>query len=86
MPLPQTDSIEALARFWDTHDLTEFADQVEEVPELIFARKAATVVPIQLQPQEIKAVRRVAQAQGKAEATLLREWIQCQPPSNFWMS
>ena len=31
--LPQTDSIQELAQFWDTHDLTEFADELEEVFE-----------------------------------------------------
>ena len=31
--LPDTDSIDELARFWDTHDLTDFArDRVTEVP------------------------------------------------------
>lgn len=73
--LPHTDSIEALARFWDTHDLTEFADQLEEVPEPVFVRKPETVVPLHLQPQEVAAVRRVAQTKGITEATLLREWI-----------
>jgi hypothetical protein len=34
--LPQTDSIEELARFWDTHDLTAFEDQLEEVTEPVF--------------------------------------------------
>ena len=27
--LPQTDSIEELAKFWDTHDLTEFESELE---------------------------------------------------------
>ena len=31
--IPQSDSIEELARFWDTHDLTDFEDQLEEVTE-----------------------------------------------------
>jgi hypothetical protein len=33
-----TDSIEALARFWDTHDLTEFEDGLQEVTESVFER------------------------------------------------
>ncbi len=36
--LPQTDSIQELARFWDTHDLTNFEDQMEEVTEPVFER------------------------------------------------
>jgi hypothetical protein len=33
--IPKTDSIEELARFWDTHDLTDFEDQLEDVSERI---------------------------------------------------
>jgi predicted KAP-like P-loop ATPase len=29
--IPNTDSISVLARFWDTHDASEFSDQLEEV-------------------------------------------------------
>ena len=29
--IPNTDSIEELSKFWDTHDLTDFEDQLEEV-------------------------------------------------------
>jgi hypothetical protein len=33
--IPQTDSIQELAPFWDRHDVTEFEDQLEEVEEPI---------------------------------------------------
>jgi hypothetical protein len=34
--IPHTDSIEELAKFWDSCDLTEFADDMEEVSEPVF--------------------------------------------------
>lgn len=34
--LPQTDSIQELAHFWDTHDLADFEDELEEVTEPVF--------------------------------------------------
>jgi len=34
--IPQTDSIEELAQFWDTHELTDFEDELEEVTEPVF--------------------------------------------------
>lgn len=37
--LPTTDSIRDLANFWDTHDLTDFDDQLEVVAEPVFERK-----------------------------------------------
>ncbi len=36
--LPQTDSIQELAKFWDTHDLTDFENDLEEVTEPVFER------------------------------------------------
>lgn len=37
--IPQTDSIQELAHFWDTHDVTDFEDQLEEVKEPVFEQK-----------------------------------------------
>ena len=34
--LPQTDSIQELAQFWDTHDVTDFEDELEEVTDSVF--------------------------------------------------
>jgi hypothetical protein len=36
--LPKTDSMQALAEFWQTHDLTDFEDQLEEVVDPVFVR------------------------------------------------
>jgi len=36
--LLQTDSVKELARFWGTHDLIDFEDQLEEVSETVFKR------------------------------------------------
>lgn len=41
--IPQTDSIKKLAEFWDSHDLTDFEEQLEEVTEKVFERQEALV-------------------------------------------
>lgn len=71
--IPQTDSIEELARFWDMHDLTDFEDELEEVTGPVFERQ--TVVKVHLQPREIGAVREIAKAKGVGSADLIREWV-----------
>ena len=68
------DSIAELACFWDTHDLTDFEDQLEEVAEPVFGREAETV-NVPLQPQEIEAIRRIADSQGVEFSALLRGWV-----------
>lgn len=42
--LPKTDSIDELARFWDTHDLTDFEDQLEVVTEPVFVRECKPAI------------------------------------------
>ncbi len=71
--LPQTDSIEALARFWDTHDLTEFEDELEEVSEPVFEQE--TAVTIRLQPEEAAAVKKIATSVGVLDSDLIYQWI-----------
>lgn len=71
--LPKTDSIQELAHFWDKHDLTDFEDELEEVAEPVF--ESATVIPLNLESEEAEAVRRIAEAEGIAEAELIRGWV-----------
>ena len=73
--IPETDSIEELALFWDRHDLTDFEEQLEDVSEPVFERKPETVIPVRLRRQEIEAVKRVAKTRGVREAALLRQWV-----------
>ena len=71
--IPQTDSIQELAHFWDSHDLTEFEEQLEEVAEPIFERE--TAIQIRLQPQQIEAVKEVARMRGINYVDLIQQWI-----------
>jgi predicted DNA binding CopG/RHH family protein len=73
MKIPHTDSIRQLAEFWDTHDLTDFEDQLEEVTEPVFERK--TEVKVRLEPKQIQALSKVAKSKGIGPADLIREWI-----------
>ncbi len=70
--LPRTDSIQELAHFWDTHDLTEFENELEVVSEAVFE----PMIPLSLKYDEAKAVRRLAKAKGVPDAALIRSWVQ----------
>ena len=71
--LPQTDSIQELAQFWDTHDVTDFEDELEEVTEPVFERR--TVIALDLESAEAEAVKKLAQSKGVADAELIRGWV-----------
>ncbi len=69
--IPQTDSIQELADFWDTHDLTDFEDELEEVTETIFEN----LVFIQLKSEELEIIETLAKPRGISPANLIREWV-----------
>lgn len=71
--LPNADSIQALAEFWDTHDSTEFDDELEEVAEPVFVRDAAIKVP--LESREVEAVEQMARTKGMSREELIRAWV-----------
>jgi hypothetical protein len=71
--LPQTDSIQELAHFWETHDLSDFEDELEGVIGDVF--KSPIVVLLNLESDEADAVRKLAEAQGIACTELIRSWV-----------
>ena len=71
--LPQTDSIQQLAQCWDTHDVTDFEGELEEVTEAVFDREEAVMV--HLTPEDAEAVKEIAKAKGLSDSELIREWI-----------
>jgi len=73
--VPQTDSIEELARFWDAHDVTEFEDELQEAAEPVFDRGPQSTVRIRLLPEQAEALKRMAASRGVDQADLVREWV-----------
>jgi predicted DNA binding CopG/RHH family protein len=71
--LPKTDSIKRLAEFWDSHDLTDFEDELEEVAEPVFA--PGTAIKVRLEADEADAVTRLARAKGVSREELIRTWV-----------
>lgn len=71
--LPQTDSIQELAQFWDTHDLTDFEEQLEVVTSSVFERE--TTVKVHLAAPEAETVEELAKSKGIQSADLIREWV-----------
>ncbi len=73
--IPQTDSVAELARFWDTHDLTEFEDELEEVKTPVFDRGSKNELRIVLPSDDAAALRRAAESRGVDDTELVREWL-----------
>ncbi len=69
--MPQTDSIQELAQFWDTHDLTDFEDELEEVRESVFNSR----ITGSLTTEEARIVPDIAKARGIFPRELIQEWV-----------
>jgi hypothetical protein len=75
-PIPQTDSIDELAEFWQSPEVTDFSDELEEVEPSVFGCDAATgVVLVRLSSDERSSLRKFAASQGVEEAVLVRQWV-----------
>lgn len=71
--IPRTDSIEELAKFFETHDTTEIEDEVHEVTGPICLPRNSIL--IQLEPRQAAAIKRLAKAEGISEEQLVQRWI-----------
>ncbi|MYC77974.1 hypothetical protein F4X10_19605 [Candidatus Poribacteria bacterium] len=71
--IPKTDSIQELAHFWDTHDLTDFEDELEEVNESVLELGTQLLIP--LEPGELEALSALAKSRDTSPVNLIREWL-----------
>ncbi|HIK12391.1 MAG TPA: hypothetical protein IGS52_19380 [Oscillatoriaceae cyanobacterium M33_DOE_052] len=71
--IPQSDSIQELANFWDSHDLTDFESDLSEVTEKVFQRD--DLVQIQLPKQDLENIKKMAKSKGIDYTDLIREWV-----------
>ncbi len=71
--IPVMDSIQELADFWDSHDVTDYEDELEEVSEAVFKHKS--LLKVDLQPDEIQTVKKIAALKGLSCDELIRNWI-----------
>jgi hypothetical protein len=72
MTLPQTDSIEELAAYWDAHDITDHEEELEEIADA-FEKK--TVVQVPLDTEQAESAGKIAKAQGITLPALIQQWV-----------
>jgi hypothetical protein len=74
--IPTFKTIEEEAEFWDTHDLTEFADELEEVHGVSFyAVESPDVVTLRFTGEELAALAKRAREQQISPAALAWRWV-----------
>jgi hypothetical protein len=75
-PLPETfDTLEEMAEFWDTHDLTDYEEYLTPVEVTISAHPKHHYV-VTLSDTLETLLRQVQQAEGVSLNTLVNLWVQ----------
>ena len=63
------------ARFWDTHDTTEFLDELTPVKVTFPRPKPKVLVSIRLPKSDVVLLRRCAMRKGLGYGSLIRMWL-----------
>ena len=74
--IPDFETIEEAAEFWDTHSLAEFEDELEEVTDIMFIKAGPKkAVTVRLDEPTFAAVSREAAEKGVRPSTLIHWWV-----------
>ncbi len=74
--IPEFRSIEDEAKFWDTHDFTEFEDELEEVTDLrLLPVRAGNWLAFPLGEAAMATLQRLASERGLRPEDVAREWV-----------
>ena len=73
-PIPKFNSYEEEAEFWDTHDVTDYWDDFEQV-DLRFSPDLKSVLTFPIDAETLDQLQKAASSRGVEIDTLLNSWI-----------
>jgi predicted DNA binding CopG/RHH family protein len=72
--IPKFKSYQEEAEFWDTHDFTDFEDELKPV-KVKFAKNLSTGITIRFDHRTLNTIRTQAAHKGIGATTLIRIWV-----------
>ena len=73
--IPQFRSEAEEARFWDTHDTTEFLDEFKPATLTFTRPKPKVLVSVRLAKPDVALMQRLAARKGLGYGSLIRMWL-----------
>ncbi|MBE9593929.1 MAG: hypothetical protein IMF19_10685, partial [Proteobacteria bacterium] len=74
--IPGFKNVEEEAKFWDTHDTEEFADEFESVEvKFAYLLKHKWILTVELDEESFNRVKKLAEGAGKEPGVLIRTWV-----------
>jgi hypothetical protein len=74
-PIPEFDTLEDIANFWDTHSTADYDDMTHEVHFEVALREPHAAQTIMLVPELEQVITTLAQARGVSVETLINVWL-----------
>ena len=72
-PIPEFQTLENIAEFWDTHSTADYHDLTHEVQFDVNLRKRTK--PVMLLPELRETIRALAHTRGVSTETLINVWL-----------
>ncbi len=73
--MPEWGPDEAIAKFWDTHDIANYWDELEVADDVKFAKPNKEVISIRLEPVYRQQLKALARKMGVGHSILIRRWV-----------
>ena len=64
MKTPEFKNLKEERAFWDTHDATDYLDDFEDAPDVVFAREKKAVISLRLEPKVSRKLKEMAILEG----------------------
>jgi hypothetical protein len=73
-PIPDTDDREELAKFWDTHSIADYLDELQPVKAKV-SQNFTSEIRVSLDPDTIKGLGEIGAKKHMNPVILARTWI-----------
>jgi hypothetical protein len=73
--IPKFSSLDEEREFWDTHDTTDFLEELDEVKDVQFVRPPKDLVAFRLDRSLVRVIKRLARRQRVTTTELVRRWL-----------
>ncbi len=75
MKTPEFKNLKDERAFWDTHDTTDYLDDFEAAPDVVFAREKKAVLSLRLEPKIARKLKEMAIQEGLQPTAFARMLI-----------
>lgn len=73
--IPEFNTLQEMAEFWDTHDITDFEDQLVEVQEPVFKNLRTRIITVRLDADHYDMLQEIAEQEQQDTISLVRGWV-----------